>query len=434
MIFLGLNAFRATALATCVILIQVAFMPDPLKVSLLRRQNLPAFTFKASEWPEIAQNTSAGAIAYFKSAPAFNTFGFTQDWGTIAPYQFDLDSRGAIPTTPYSMSCPASTTQYNDQGTCYWQCGSMTGRRVPQNLKCLRPSDIVECKSSRTVALTFDDGPSPSTRTLIQFLKANNIKATFFLVGANMVQYPAIVRELHEAGFELGVHTWSHQPLTKFSNEVVQAELMWTLKAFRDILGPNYIPRYFRPPYGDADDRIRAIAEKAGLKVVYWNLDSFDTTIGTATLNKVSSDFRSALTASTLASFPNGLVELHHDATAQSVDFFTQVAYPHLKSLGLSFSLLSDCTGQDAYQTGAKAPAGTTGGQAGSGSTDTSGNGGSTGNSGSGSGSESTGSTTVASKGNTPTPTVSLKPNDANSVKLSGLTLAVLSLFTVLFA
>ena len=314
--------------------------------------HIDGFTYKRSEWPEISQNKSAGTISWFKAAPPFSQFGFQQDWGAIQPFKFDLDQRGSIPATPYTMGCPTSTAQYDEKGTCYWSCGSMTSSKVPQNQNCLRESDVFECKAGagRTVALTFDDGPAPSTRSLIQFLKANNLKATFFLVGANMVQYPDIVRELHEAGFELGVHTWSHQPLTKFSNEVIEAEILWTMKAFRDILGQAYVPRLFRPPFGDVDDRVRAIAEKAGLKVAIWNLDSLDTTLDKQALNKVSDDFRQALTQTTLASYPNGIVELHHDATAQTVDFFTQVAYPHLKSLAVTFTLMSECLGLPVYQ------------------------------------------------------------------------------------
>jgi peptidoglycan/xylan/chitin deacetylase (PgdA/CDA1 family) len=75
-------------------------------------------------------------------------------------------------------------------------------------------------------------------------------------------------------GHEICSHTWSHSALTTLTNEQIIAEIRWTEKAIRDVIGVT--PRYLRPPYGDIDDRVRAVVEAAGYRILHWNLDSFD--------------------------------------------------------------------------------------------------------------------------------------------------------------
>src|SRR5204862_5183455 len=65
-------------------------------------------------------------------------------------------------------------------------------------------------KRSKEVALTFDDGPGPTTPALVRYLVTNGVPATFFLVGKAVAERPALVRKEHEAGFALGTHTQNH--------------------------------------------------------------------------------------------------------------------------------------------------------------------------------------------------------------------------------
>jgi len=79
--------------------------------------------------------------------------------------------------------------------------------------------------------------------------------------------------------FSSAVHTWSHPALTTLSNEQIIAELGWTKKIIKDVLGVT--PNMMRPPYGDIDDRVRAISLAMGLTPVMWTrispLATFDT-------------------------------------------------------------------------------------------------------------------------------------------------------------
>ena len=70
------------------------------------------------------------------------------------------------------------------------------------------------------------------------------------------------------SGHQVAVHTWSHPSLTTLTNEEVIAELGWSKQVMKDVLGVT--PLYWRPPFGDIDDRIRAIGQALNLIPVIW--------------------------------------------------------------------------------------------------------------------------------------------------------------------
>lgn len=111
-------------------------------------------------------------------------------------------------------------------------------------------------------------GPTTFTPQLLTTLKENKVKATFFVMGTNVVQNPTILKQEFDEGHHIASHTWSHQPLTTLSNEQIVAELKWTEKAVFDITGMQM--KYVRPPYGDIDNRVRAVIKKLGYIIVDW--------------------------------------------------------------------------------------------------------------------------------------------------------------------
>ena len=64
--------------------------------------------------------------------------------------------------------------------------------------------------NKNAVALTFDDGPSPDTENLLDVLNDENVRATFFLIGKNVEQYPETVRRIVRENHEIGNHSFSH--------------------------------------------------------------------------------------------------------------------------------------------------------------------------------------------------------------------------------
>lgn len=99
--------------------------------------------------------------------------------------------------------------------------------------------------------LTYDDGPSPYTSDLLAYLDEVKLKSTFFVVGSRVISYPEILQAEYMAGHQIAVHTWSHASLTTLTNEEIIAELGWTKKVIKDVLGVT--PNMMRPPTGDIE-------------------------------------------------------------------------------------------------------------------------------------------------------------------------------------
>lgn len=147
------------------------------------------------------------------------------------------------------------------------------------------PSGLVTSANttSRVVALTFDDGPSPYTPQVIAILHRYHVPATFFVVGIHVRQYPQYVKDELAGGNIVGNHTYTHADLQQLSSPYVTAELTETQGAVRS--AGRYTPHWFRPPYGDVDSRIIGLAASVGLHTVTWSVDPADWSVpGVATI------------------------------------------------------------------------------------------------------------------------------------------------------
>src|SRR3954471_6669987 len=115
------------------------------------------------------------------------------------------------------------------------------------------------------VALTFDDGPDPKwTPQILDILKTHDVKAAFFLVGANAEEYPALVQRIVAEGHEIGNHTYYHPNLALCWPEHVKVELNATQLLIETITGRS--TTLFRPPYA-ADTSPSKITELAPLQL-----------------------------------------------------------------------------------------------------------------------------------------------------------------------
>lgn len=125
-------------------------------------------------------------------------------------------------------------------------------------------------RGNKVFALTFDDGPWPIyTRQILRILKENDVKATFFMVGSVVREYPKIAREVQAAGHAIGNHSWSHTARPR--NPV--AEIQRTDVALREIGVRNTM---FRPPYGMLKNGMARQALKEKQAVFIWSADSND--------------------------------------------------------------------------------------------------------------------------------------------------------------
>jgi peptidoglycan-N-acetylglucosamine deacetylase len=123
------------------------------------------------------------------------------------------------------------------------------------------------------VALTFDDGPGPFSTQLVDVLRRNGARATFFLIGRKVVRRPELARTEASVG-ALGDHSFTHTNLITLSPEQIRRELARTQKAIRRVTRRK--PVLFRPPFGDNDPGILQIARRLGMLEVMWNADSGD--------------------------------------------------------------------------------------------------------------------------------------------------------------
>lgn len=119
-------------------------------------------------------------------------------------------------------------------------------------------------------ALTFDDGPSESTPRLLDLLDAYEVKATFFLVGANVRRLPAIAREVFLRGHEVGNHGDRHPYYCFQSPRFVYRDIVEGQRAIEDVLG--FSPWLFRPPFGLRWSGMREAQRACGLIGVQWSV------------------------------------------------------------------------------------------------------------------------------------------------------------------
>ncbi len=125
------------------------------------------------------------------------------------------------------------------------------------------------------VYLTFDDGPIPQvTPWVLNLLKENNSKATFFCIGDNINKYPDVFKRLISEGHSIGNHTYHHLNGWKTKTETyIQNIIKSEIQLNSELL--------FRPPFGKLSSRQSKILQKKGFKIIMWDVLSadFDTKI-----------------------------------------------------------------------------------------------------------------------------------------------------------
>jgi peptidoglycan/xylan/chitin deacetylase (PgdA/CDA1 family) len=156
----------------------------------------------------------------------------------------------------------------------------------------------------KVMALTFDDGPSPQyTPQVLDVLRDHGVRATFFVCGDNVIQYPDVIRRAIAEGHVIGNHTWSHPDLADLSAAEIRDQVQRTQQAVTDTAG--HTPVLFRAPYGDFTDTTLDICADLALRPISWSVDPEDwANPGTSTIvDRV------------LAGAATGAIVLHHDGT-----------------------------------------------------------------------------------------------------------------------
>ncbi|KAK7695815.1 hypothetical protein QCA50_000453 [Cerrena zonata] len=213
--------------------------------------------------------------------------------------------------------------------------------------KCRKNPDNIYDAPDGLLGVSFDDGPLPTSDKLYDFLKANNQPATHFFIGVNILNNPnEFNRAFSELQNDIAVHTWTHPYMTTLDNLGVLGQLGWTMEIIHNSTGGR-LPKYWRPPFGDSDNRVNAIASEVfGLTTVIWNQDTEDwsLTSGGTTPQKVNASMTQWLTGPKSP----GLIILEHELSDQSVQAFID-AYPVMKQNGWNTVSVGQIDGESAY-------------------------------------------------------------------------------------
>ena len=139
-------------------------------------------------------------------------------------------------------------------------------------------SSIVFSKNedaTKKIALTFDDGPHPRyTERILNILEKYNIKATFFVIGVNIENYPEPLKKIYEGGHEIGNHSYDHNNEKNLNEENVRTEIEKCETLIYETVGVR--ATLFRPPQGDYGSQVEKIASQKNYSIILWSIDTRD--------------------------------------------------------------------------------------------------------------------------------------------------------------
>jgi peptidoglycan/xylan/chitin deacetylase (PgdA/CDA1 family) len=134
-------------------------------------------------------------------------------------------------------------------------------------------ADNLDCSIVKCVALTFDDGPGPYTRLVINKLRKRHLRVTFFLVGKQIGFYPGLAAAERPVG-AVADHTMTHPVLPGLTPSAIFDEIANAKTLIERAAGQPV--EIFRPPYGARTPAVDAAAKALGLVQVIWTIDSRD--------------------------------------------------------------------------------------------------------------------------------------------------------------
>jgi len=212
--------------------------------------------------------------------------------------------------------------------------------KLPDDVVARDAATISAVKTSRPhVALTFDDGPHPRlTPVLLDLLKVNNIRATFYLIGNRVKMWPQLAQRIALEGHEIGNHSWSHPMLSGLGAEAAMREIDATTLAIFEVTGRA--PVTFRPPYGAFTRSQRLMLHEArNMPTILWDVDPQDWRRPGA----------SVVASRIVSGARQGSIVLSHDIQTGTVQAMPAVLQG-LSERGLGFTTVSELLGWPRWQ------------------------------------------------------------------------------------
>lgn len=130
-------------------------------------------------------------------------------------------------------------------------------------------------KKEKVVSVSFDAAwGNEQTQTLLDILKDNNVKSTFFLVGMWVDKYPESVKAISDAGHDVGNHSNTHPHLPQLAMEKITSQIEDCNNKIEKITSKR--PILFRPPYGDYNNNVIDATNNLKMHCIQWDVDSLD--------------------------------------------------------------------------------------------------------------------------------------------------------------
>lgn len=123
------------------------------------------------------------------------------------------------------------------------------------------------------IALSFDAAwGNEDSPKLLEILRNNDVKATFFMTGGWIEKYPDDVKAIAADGHDLGNHSENHKQMSTLSAEECKTEILTPHEKVKALTGKEMI--LFRPPYGDYNDNLINVCKEIHYYPIQWDVDT----------------------------------------------------------------------------------------------------------------------------------------------------------------
>lgn len=190
--------------------------------------------------------------------------------------------------------------------------------------------------SDKTLYLTFDEGyENGYTPQILDILKANDVKAAFFVTGHYLKSQPMLVKRMVDEGHIVGNHTDSHPSLPDVSDEEIKEELQLVEQAYEQLTGRKGM-KYLRPPMGEYSERTLALTRELGYNNIFWSMAFVDWVPMPGGADEA---YRSVMD-----NLHNGALILLHAVSKDNTEALDKIL-KDIKAQGYTFKTLDDLTG-----------------------------------------------------------------------------------------
>lgn len=184
---------------------------------------------------------------------------------------------GAVVSQNRSISNGAAVMSSNNWGLSFQEEGKAPVINVDKDKLQELNAYYLGNEEEKKIYLTFDAGyENGNTEKILDVLKENNVKSTFFIVGNYLETCPEIVKRMVEEGHIVGNHTYHHKDMATFTTkEVFMKELTDLEDLYKEVTGSN-MPKFYRPPQGKFNEEQLQWAKDSGYKTCFWSLAYVD--------------------------------------------------------------------------------------------------------------------------------------------------------------